>query len=90
MKNTTTVNGVTLTREQVEAALADLNTPDPILPGTKVTYIEGDYIVVDAKSLLSVADNHKKSPDQIILFNPRCGSFGFDSNEAVRKRVVKT
>ena len=34
MKQTTVINGVTLTREQVEAALKDLNTPDSIEPGS--------------------------------------------------------
>lgn len=36
MKNRITINGVELTRQQVEAAMAALNTPDPIPNLTRV------------------------------------------------------
>lgn len=60
-KNSVIINGVTLTRAQVEAALKDLNTPapQPMVSGTVITP-RGDgwgnaYLLLDAKAVLDAA-----------------------------------
>ena len=48
MKNEVTVNGVKLTRAQIEAAIEELNKPLEFRPGTIVTNHTGNkYLVVD-------------------------------------------
>lgn len=60
-KNTVLVNGVTLTRAQVEAAMAELNTPvpQPMVNGTVIMPQSvgwgNAYLMLDAAAVLSVA-----------------------------------
>jgi hypothetical protein len=41
MRNSVTINGITLTREQIEKALSELNTPEPVV------FMAGDIIASD-------------------------------------------
>lgn len=52
MKSTTVVNGVTLTREQVETALRDLNAPE------QPTYIPGDFVTISGYPMRHVVVSH--------------------------------
>ena len=48
MRQNVTVDGVTLTREQVERAMKELNEPEqPLRAGTKLKIGEATYVVLD-------------------------------------------
>lgn len=58
MTNTVTIDGVTLTRQQVEAAYEQLTASDPMTSGTVIVLRNGEYgyLMLDAAELLREAE----------------------------------
>lgn len=89
MKNEVTVNGVKLTRQQVEEALAELNTPEvkrsKLRPGSRVRRGSREYTVCDS-SVSNVINRaygfHLKDP--VTVINQQGGSQTEEREQAER------
>ena len=73
MKNEIVVNGVVLTREQIEGALKELNAPEvpavvKLTPGTKFTYYGYKYLVINVDQVKGVL-SRLTSGDSFVAVN---------------------
>lgn len=84
MKNTTVINGVTLTRAQVEAALEDLNKAEPIStkPGMRVqsNYSKKAFRVLSQDYLDVIATNIQKHPNAVLLLDEKTSSLCWEAS----------
>lgn len=88
MRNTVYIDGIKVTRAQVEQAVKDLAVPEPILQGTNVSYGGYKYIVIEPDKMAAALEVHKGSPDRVTLYCVTTKTFSYDTEAGVRSRIV--